>query len=78
MEGTCLFSERYELIYMGLQLLQNTFFAFTEAIGARHKKHIILLHCEQWSLKTAPISVLQRSQCQGTIVIAIEDNPRRQ
>jgi len=69
---------RYELIYMGLQILQNTFFAFTEAIGDRHKKHIILLHCEQGSLKTAPISVLQRSQCQGTIVIAIEDNPRRQ
>jgi len=64
---------QYECVYRDLQLLQTTFFAFIEAIGAKHKTHIILLHCEQRSLRPPPISLLQRSQYQGTIVIAIED-----
>jgi hypothetical protein len=73
----CLQKNQNELIYICLQLLQNIFFAFIEAIGAKHKTHIILLHCEQRTLKTPPISLLQRSQYQGTIVIAIEDLFRR-
>jgi hypothetical protein len=73
----CLQKNQNERVYRDLQLLQTTFFAFIEAIGAKHKTHISLLHCEQRRLKTPPISLLQRSQYQGTIVIVIEDLLRR-
>jgi len=59
-----------DLVYTMLQLRQVIFFVFIDLIGAIHKKHTKRPHCEQRSLKTPVISLLQRSQCHGTIFIS--------
>jgi len=60
---------RKTLVYTILQLRQVIFCLFIDLIRAIHKKHTKRPHCEQRSLKPPAISLLQRSQCHGTIFI---------